>query len=379
MESLIQTFQADFSDQTLILYGEQYPIGTLAVELLNRRDLYEAALSMRQEADILSEFVKEDAFHADDLPLLRSAVFHILHQFETLKPLQIFLTPEQLDTLWALFDAETDQVIRARDAQIDRLTNPTSMTEEELYKQYPILQNPIYPIAQGNMIHAIHSAGRMILRLPGDVCLLYDMFSAAADAYSCDEKHTKKMLMRLASEHVDANSVETIVHYIPLQEQKKKKPVYSIGRRIRFRGYVDLVFTDFFEGLRCGHYPRKCVVCGKYFLVTSGHEQKICDGYTTVKRPDGQFYTCHQYARRKREKEAAEANPVKQIYDRTMDLIRHDVSRSILTPEQAKTAKSLAKEHKQHALWDPVYAADAYAKDMQKMRLYQTAQAQQGG
>ena len=379
MESLIQTFQADFSDQTLTLYGELYPIGTLAVELLNRRDLYEAALSMRQEADVLSEFVKEDAFHADDLPLLRSAVFHILHQFEALKPLQIFLTPEQLDSLWALFDTETDQVIRARDAQIGRLTNPTSMTEEELNKQYPILQNPIYPIAQGNMIHAIHSVGRMLLRLPGDVCLLYDMFSAAADAYSCDEKHTKEMLMRLASEHVDANSVENIVHYVPMQEQKKKKPVFSIGRRIRFRGYVDLVFTDFYEGLRCGHYPRKCVICGRYFLVTSGHEQKICDGYTTVKRPDGQFYTCHQYARRKREKEPAEANPVKQIYDRTMDLIRHDVSRSILTPEQAKTAKSLAKEHKQHALWDPVYAADAYAKDMQKTRLYQTAQAQQGG
>ena len=113
--------------------------------------------------------------------------------------------------------------------------------------------------------------------------------------------------------------------------------------------------------------------------MTSGHEQKICDGYTTVKRPDGQFYTCHQYARRKREKEPAEANPVKQIFNRTMDLIRHDVSRSILTQEQAEAAKRLAKEHKQHALWDPVYAADAYAEDMQKMRLYQTAQAQQGG
>ncbi len=376
MESLVQVFQADFFDQTLTLYGEQYPIGTLAVELLNRRDLYEAALTLRQEADILSEFVKEDEFHADDLPLLRSAVFHILHQFESLKPLRVFLTPEQLDNLWELFSAETDQVIRARDAQFERIMNPSSLTEEELLNQYPLLQNPIYPIAQGNMIHAIHSVGRMLLRLPGDIRLLYDMFSAAADAYSCDEKHTKEMLMRLASEHVDANSVETIVQFVPLQEQKKKKSVYSIGRRIQFRGYVDLVFTDFFEGLRCGHYPRKCVVCGKYFLVTSGHEQKICDGYTNIKRPDGQFYTCHQYARRTKEKETAEANPVKQIYDRTMDLIRHDAGRGILTPEQAEAAKRLAKEQKQHALWDPVYAADAYAKDMQKSRLYQTAQAQ---
>ena len=117
----------------------------------------EAALTLRQEADILSVLVKEDRFHADDLPLLRSAVFHILHQFESLKPLQLFLTPEQLDNLWELFNAETDQVIRARDAQIERIINPASITEEELLKQYPMLQNPIYPIAQGNMIHAIHS------------------------------------------------------------------------------------------------------------------------------------------------------------------------------------------------------------------------------
>lgn len=229
------------------------------------------------------------------------------------------------------------------------------------------------------MIRAIHSVGRMLLRLPGDIRLLYEMFSAAADAYSCDEKHTKEMLMRLASEHVDANSVETIVKYVPLQEQKNKKSVSSIGRRIQFRGYADLVFTDFFEGLRCGHYPRKCIVCGNFFLVTSGHEQKICDGYTNIKRTDGQFYTCHQYARRTKEKEPADANPVKQIYDRAMDLIRHDVGRNTLTAEQAEKAKRLAKQYKQHALWDPVYAAEMYEKDMQKTHLYQMADVQEGG
>ena len=62
-----------------------------------------------------------------------------------------------------------------------------------------------------------------------------------------------------------------------------------------------------------------------------------------------------------------------------MDLIRHDVSRGILTKEQAEAAKSLAKEQKQHALWNPVYAADEYAKDMQKEVLYRRAENRQGG
>lgn len=70
---------------------------------------------------------------------------------------------------------------------------------------------------------------------------------------------------------------------------------------------------------------------------------------------------------------------MKQIYDRAMDLMRHDVGRNTLAAEQAEKAKRLAKQYKQHALWDPVYAAEMYEKDMQKTHLYQMADVQEGG
>ena len=52
----------------------------------------------------------------------------------------------------------------------------------------------------------------------------------------------------------------------------------QLVKRMHFVSFVGMFRAELFEGLCVGHAPRKCAVCGKWFLTTDARYAKYCDG-----------------------------------------------------------------------------------------------------
>ena len=71
-----------------------------------------------------------------------------------------------------------------------------------------------------------------------------------------------------------------------------------------------------------------------------------------------------------RQAQLAANNPITVRYNSRCGAIRVEEGRGTITKEFAAAAKALAKEHKQLAASDPVYAAKRYIADMERGKLY---------
>lgn len=136
-----------------------------------------------------------------------------------------------------------------------------------------------------------------------------------------------------------------------------------------FDNYYSFVLTDFFEGLHYGHYPRRCPICKRYFLMTSARRQIYCNG-TAPYTLKGKQITCRKYAARIKEKERSEGNPINSVYKSRCSAIRVEQKRSTITAEFAAMALKIAKEYWQKAKFDDDYANGRYKTDMKRENLY---------
>ena len=362
MEALFQNFTAEFTDRHIYLRGKKYQLGALCVDLLRHGELLEKGEAILPGANMLEFSVRRGAFTSDDLDTIHSYIFDILNIYQKLKPLQMFLTSEQFMNLNALFNVHVRAVLQSVEEK------PLMENEEDWEKKFPFVKAPEYQTCYENNVRAIIHIARMLLGLPMDFHFLYNHIRPIADAYSCDEKHTAEMLLHPLKDELTANAASSLLSYTEIQTNNGKP---EIGRRICFETYLDLVFADFYEGLRCGHYPRKCIICGKYFLVTSGHEQKICNGYSGFyPKNGGRMYSCKQYAALKNKTRAGEDSPVTKIYTTRRGGIRQDLNRGKITEAFATRAKILAEEKRDRARRDPEYANHRYEKEMSKRPFY---------
>ena len=92
---------------------------------------------------------------------------------------------------------------------------------------------------------------------------------------------------------------------------------------------------DFFEGLCVGHAPKKCRICGKWFLTTNARHTKYCGGYAPG---DKLRRTCRQIGNLKgrEQRELADDHPLKQIYEKRLNTINRYVKRGALNADLAE-------------------------------------------
>lgn len=84
--------------------------------------------------------------------------------------------------------------------------------------------------------------------------------------------------------------VRSDVEYIALQLPDRKKRTVT-ARCMHFNRWADFLIADFYEGIHNGHYPKKCAVCGRYFLVEDGRNRLYCDG---IDPKDEKVRSCRQ-------------------------------------------------------------------------------------
>lgn len=364
-------FTADYRDGRVLFGGKSYPAGVFASHLLNQFYINDTAARIAVFRDSLnfhilrqlqdgylniSDFVKTGANTLQSFKTLPK-----LKPFDGLKAEEIRSTVETLFTeqigqeICEYFAAKTklsllpqDEIAAGTAERIKRMAD-FSATEEKITEIQSILR--FFDTLSEDLIDA---HGKLI-----KFCERID------EAERLDEAHLLPPALKVFGEHHFTQSGK----YIAVKKNAKSVNA-TLAKRLSFDSYYSLILTDFFEGLHYGHYPRRCEICGKYFLMQSARRQKYCSYGIAPELYRGNKISCRKYAAVLNRKEKAENDPIAAIYNRRCAAIRTECGRGTIKTEFAETAKRLAKEHKLRAQTDDRYAKEEYRKDMSREALY---------
>ena len=188
--------------------------------------------------------------------------------------------------------------------------------------------------------------------------------TALAEAINADDvERTPDGLASAFGAHFDASGdslmslANASVQYVSVGEPPK------LLRRMNYISLVGLLRSDLFEGIAAGHAPRKCAVCGRWFLTLNARRTKYCGGLAPG---DAHGRTCRQVGamRGREQRELAGDHPLKAIYNRRLNTILQSQRRGRLDEATADAMRKLAKDKLQRALSDADYARAAYESEM---------------
>ena len=205
-------------------------------------------------------------------------------------------------------------------------------------------------------------------RISNDMREAFEGLTEFCDRLDEAERFDEPHLLPIALDIFGSEKLDMTSEYIAMRKTAKSKSLVT-ARRMYFDNYYSFVLTDFFEGVRYGHYPRRCPICKQYFLMTSARRQVYCNG-TAPYKLKGKPITCRKYAARMKEKERSDGNPIYPIYKSRCSAIRVEQKRSTITAEFAAIALKVAKEYWQRAKFDDDYANGQFNMDMKRENLY---------
>ena len=155
----------------------------------------------------------------------------------------------------------------------------------------------------------------------------------------------------------------TTMQYVSAVMPANENP--QLVKRMHYVSFVGMFRSDLFEGLCVGHAPKKCPICGRWFLTTNARHTKYCGNPTPG---DKLGRTCRQLGNLKgrEQRELADNHPIKLIYERRLNTINRYIKRGTLDADLAKAMKKLAKDKMLRALSDSRYAKGSYEKEMEQ-------------
>ena len=364
-------FTADYRDGRVIFGGKHYPAGMFAVHLLNQFYINDTTARIAVFRDGLNFHIlrqlQDDYLNISDFVKTGANTLQSFKTLPKLKPFDGLKAEEIRSTVETLFTEQIGQEIceyfaakaklsllpqdeiAAGTAEKMKRTADFSATEEKITEIRSILR--FFDTLSEDLIEA---HGKLI-----EFCEHID------EAERLDEAHLLPLALKIFAEHHFVQSGR----YIAVKKNVKSKSA-TLAKRLEFDSYYNLILTDFFEGLHYGHYPRRCEICGNYFLMQSARRQKYCSYGIAPELYRGRKITCRKYAAAMNRKEKAENDPIVSLYNRRCAAIRTECGRGTITKEYAEAAKRIAKEHKLRALADDQYAKTQYKKDMSREALY---------
>lgn len=361
---------AVYRDGRVHIGGKSYPVGTFAVHLLNQYYKDDTALRIavfRQHNWNVQEQIATGYLNETDFLKARKEILAILKTLPKLKPFSSLDIAAEKQRIAELFTQENAAAIqdyfcqRAAVAQQDQGAISLGILPPEYDK-------PLFRKCETLCATVLQSL-RFYDSIPEDThkafTQLRQFVSRVDEAERFDERH----LLPLAAEIFGKATFPLNTEYIALPKRRNSR-ILVTARRMAFESYYSFVLTDFFEGLHHGHYPRKCEICGQYFLMQSARRQKYCSYGTAPELYHGEKISCRRYAIIQGKAERAKDNPLKAAYEKHCAAIRSEKSRGTISTEFAAAAQAMAKRRLEQAEEDDAYAAKEYYKGLERAKLY---------
>ena len=364
-------FTADYRDGRVIFGGKSYPAGVFATHLLNQFYINDTAARIAVFRDDLNYHIlkqlNDGYLNVTEFVKTGANTLEALKALPKLRPFDGLNIEEIQNTVTTLFTAETGQKICGYFAEKAKLSllsqNEVASGTADRMKtatDFSVIESNITEIK--SILLFFDSLAYDLILAHGN---LLKFCGRIDEAERLDEAHLLPLALEIFVDHHFTQSGR----YISVKKNAKSV-TGTVAKRLNFDSYYSFILTDFFEGLHYGHYPRKCEICGKYFLMQSARRQKYCSYGIAPELYRGKKITCRKYAAVLNRKEKAENDPIVSLYNRRCGAIRTEVGRCTISKDFGESAKHLAKEHKLRALADDQYAKTQYRKDMSREALY---------
>lgn len=369
MVEAIRYFTAGYRDGRVYLGGKGKDAGYYAAQLLNEYDKDEFAARLavfRTENWNTAKQLRTGFLDTNTYMKAGDEIRYILTLLPKLRPFSDLDIQGELNRIETLFTEETAEQLceyfrqRALTANMDfgyifgehfpQEYDKDFCEESEKLLQSVLVTLDFYDRLGDDVTNAAKKLRQFVKRTD--------------EAERFDEEH----LLPIAIDIFGSTPFDVTTEYVPLKKSSRSKTA-TVARRLHFKSYYSFILTDFFEGLQNGHYPRQCQMCHRYFVMTSARQTMYCGRWAT-ELWRGKKITCRNLAAQQKRKELAANDPIIVRYNSRCGSIRVEEGRRTITKEFATVAKALAKEHKQLAARDPIYAAKQYVIDMERDKLY---------
>ncbi len=354
---------ADYRDGSVRVNGKTYPAGTFAVCLLNQyyRDDLAGRLSVyKMHGWNVLEQLHLGYPNSSDFMAAGGEIQTILDALPRLSPFENWDVAAERGRVRRLFSQEKAEKIKAHFRVRSDIGNmdPGQVLFGNLPAGYDrdVFESINATIQDAeSTIRFYHSISDSMRKAFGQ---LRTFVERADEADRLDEPH----LLPLALELFGKTDFPVDMEYVSQKKHPRSK-LGMVARRLHFDSYYSFIVTDFFEGLHCGHYPRRCEICGSYFLMTCARRQRYCSG-AAPQMLRGRQVTCRRYAAATKRKERAADDPIIDLYTRRCNSIRSMKSAGKISPQLAQAALGLAREYKYRAQLEADYANGQYTQDM---------------
>lgn len=362
---------ADYRDGRVIFSGKSYPAGVFATHLLNQFYISDTAARIAVFRDDLNYHIlkqlNDGYLNVTEFVKTGANTLEALKALPKLRPFDGLNIEEIRNAITMLFTEETGQKICEYFADKAKLS---LLPQDEIAAgtadrmktatDFTLIERDITDII--SILQFFDNLADDLILAHGN---LLKFCNRIDEVERLDEAHLLPLALEIFGDHRFTQSGR----YISVKKNTKSV-TGTVAKRLNFDSYYSFILTDFFEGLHFEHYPRKCEICGKYFLMQSARRQKYCSYGIAPELYRGKKITCRKYAAVLNRKEKAENDPIVSLYNRRCAAIRTEVGRCTISKVFGETAKRLAKEHKLRALADDQYAKTQYRKDMSREALY---------
>ncbi len=116
-----------------------------------------------------------------------------------------------------------------------------------------------------------------------------------------------------------------------------------------------------------GHNIRRCIICGKYFMLKSGVHALYCEGAC----PHAPGYTCRQFGTVEVQKELAKNNPKVKAKLTAFSRITKDMQRGAISQEDARRAKDHVRDRLYDALRSPDISVEEFSEQISTAQVYE--------
>ena len=357
----------DFWQDTVIYEGKTFPVGTLSCDALNvPADTIEKMNEQCEKINLLLGMLNAGQDASALFPMAREATLAMLDILSETPPFSYMDISKHRERIERVFTA--DNALKYVEFATKAATNSLQFEEIQNYAEAITLQR--YTAVCGHLAYSLGEYQTAMLD-----------FAEKSDCNEADrtaEGFAKMFGSYFPPEFsiTEGNAWMSIannsVQYVATIRPGEK--VAKLVKRMHYVSFVGMFRSDLFEGLCVGHAPKKCKICGKWFLTTNARHTKYCGGYAPG---DKLHRTCRQIGNLKgrEQRELADDHPVKQIYEKRLNTINRYIKRGTLGTDLAEVMKNLAKDKMLRALSNVAYAKGAYEKEMDQAALKKEASA----
>lgn len=120
----------------------------------------------------------------------------------------------------------------------------------------------------------------------------------------------------------------------------------QLFEKVTFTRLIDFIYVDFYKGIMRDFSPKKCKLCGKYFLQDNGHIFEYCNNPSE----SNPAKTCREIGSKKSFAQKSKNDEIWQIYLRAYKKYHSRKQKKLMSDEQFEEWRYKAEDIRDHAL-----------------------------